>query len=161
MKFKAVMHICFFVETAVNRKIRVHPIQFFRFLRPFIFVLVFPTLRRGVQFLLTGGYDFFLPAEVALTVTVICFCIFKTRNFSIVSTKKFLHFYTGKMLKRQTALKISHISQTSLNFSVFDRIFGTATLKIRTGARLKFKPDIVLTLKRENALFLAQILGIK
>lgn len=148
-------------RVAVSKKIRVHPIQFLRFLRPYLFILVLPTVRRAVQFLLTGSYDYFLPAEVALTVTVVCLAAFKTRHFYVTGNVNFLLFHTGKMLQKITALELSHISEAIINITPFDRIFRTATLKLRTGARLRPRPDFILSVKREDAFLLAQILGIK
>ena len=145
----------------MTKKIKVHPLQLFRFLRPFLFVLILPTLRRTVQFLLTGSFDRFLPAEVILTLWVLMTVFFKTKNFYINLEGKRLIITMGVFLKKVTLLSPPHIIWADIDINPIDAIFGTATIKIKTGAGLRPGADIILTLKRKNALIIMQGLGIK
>lgn len=135
----------------ITHKIRTHPLQFFRFLRPFIFILILPTLRRIIQFLLTGTYDDFLPAEFFLTLWVISTAFFRTRNFYLKVQNNTLIIGQGVFLERVSFINQKGINWCSIDINPIDKIFGTATVKIKTSLSPLPRSDLILTLRLNDA----------
>lgn len=145
----------------IGSKIKVHPLQFFRFLRPFIFILVLPTLRQGVQFVLTGQYDKFLPAEFVLTLWAISTAFFRTRNFYLKYENNTLQIGQGVLFEKISYIKEKGINYISVNISPIDKIFGTKTVKIKTSLSPLPHADLTLTLWERDAEKISNLLGIK
>lgn len=134
-------------------KIKAHPLQFFRFLRPFIFILILPTLRKALQFILTGEYDEILPFEIILTLWAISTAFFRTKNFYIQIKSSTIILGQGVLFEKVSYIKPKGISFISVNVSPLDKIFGTATIKIKTSLSPLPRADLTLTLWKKDASF--------
>ena len=141
--------------------IKAHPLQFFRFLRPFIFILILPTLRKALQFILTGEYNEILPFEIILTLWAISTAFFRTRNFCLKYENNTLQIGQGVLFEKISYIKEKGINYISVNISPIDKIFGTITIKIKTSLSPLPRADLTLTLWEKDAEKISSFFGIK
>ncbi|MBE6740313.1 MAG: hypothetical protein E7565_08360 [Ruminococcaceae bacterium] len=125
---------------------KTHPLMFFRFLKPYSFVLILPFLRLllkfGFQVILSGMFLF----ETAVFLVVILLAFLKWRFYRFYKkTDGFLLCY-GIFIKREIYIPFVRIASIYERQNLIERIFSARSVFISTDAKGK-KADIRVCLK--------------
>ncbi len=118
-----------------------HRLAVFTHLKPFLFVLLIPLLKAGVQFLADGKADNIIISESVLAILIVAYAVLKQKNFLLKVTKESLFIRSGFLAVRNAEIKLKRISSVELVRNPLDFIFSAATVQINTEAGRKGKAD--------------------
>ena len=127
-----------------------------RFIKPFLFVLLFPVLRAGIQLFSEGEINNILGAEITAFVLIIVVAALKCFAFRLIYDGKEIFVKTGLIFVKRAKLKVSKLSSVQTARNPFDAIFGAMTFRINTEAGTENKPDFEFKLKFSDGKQLAR-----
>lgn len=125
----------------MKKVFRAHPLMLFSFIKPFLFVLVLPFIRAGLQYLARGEVEGLLGLEITTFAIVIIYSFIRWLRFKVVCDDKTVAIRSGVIFVRYSEIDISKLSSVQTSRSPLDMIFGSMTFKINTEAGTKNKSD--------------------
>lgn len=130
---------------------RAHPFIIFSYIKPFLFILLFPLFRAVVEFLAGGQFDNFVFGEVLALLLLFGYAIIKWRNFSLENCEKSLKIRTGLFAVREAVLLKEKISTIEITRNPFDVMFRCVTMKINTEAGMRGRADYEFKISQSAA----------
>lgn len=134
----------------MTKPIKAHPAMMFRFVKPFLFVLIIPVIKGVVQYLLyeevTGVLFWELLALSLLTV----FALLNLKSFKILVQDNRLTVERGAVFHRSAEISFKKVSSIVARRNILDFIFGSVTVQINTEAGRVNTPDFQLKLSKAN-----------
>lgn len=138
---------------------RPHPLMVWRFLKPYLFVLLLPILRAGLQYLRFRRIsDSFFWYELAFFLIILTIAILECISFKVTCDGEKVTIKSGVLFIRQANIPISKLSSVQTVRNPFDILFGAMTFRINTEAGEKTKSDYEFKLKFKDAKDLATTL---
>lgn len=128
-------------ETTQSKNFKTHPIAILTYLKPFLFVLLIPLLKAGVQFLADRKADNIIISETVTAILITVYALLKYRHFLLRIEGDTLYMRFGVVVSRQVKIKIKKISSVELTRNPLDYLFSAATVKINTEAGRKGRAD--------------------
>lgn len=142
-----------------NKSFKTHPIAILTYLKPFLFVLLIPLLKAGVQLLADGKADSIIISESVTAILITVYAVFKYRNFLLEIEDDTLYIRFGVVAVRQAKIKLKKISSVELTRSPLDYLFSAATVMINTEAGRKGSADYSFKLSLKAARELKDIIS--
>lgn len=133
--------------TDMKRVFYAHPLMAAVYMKPFLFVLLIPVLKAGVQFLVTRQPNSIALAEGVIIFILLLAAILKTKKVKIVLTKEKIKIRLGLIIEKNADIDRERISTVEADRNVLDFIFGCATVKINTEAGRDSSEDFSFKLK--------------
>ncbi len=130
---------------------KAHPLMLYRFLKPFLFVLVLPLIKGVVQYLMKREVSGVWTLEFIAFGVIFTVALFRTLKFSIKVENGFLTIRNGFLLRRKVKMPISELSSISYRRNLADLIFGSVTFRLNTEAGSTEKADIEFKIGRKKA----------
>ncbi len=133
-----------------------HPFMIWRFLKPYLFVLLLPILRAGLQYIrFKRIFDSLFWYELAFFILILVVAILKCFCFKVTCDGKNVTIKSGVLFTRRADIPISKLSSVQTLRNPFDMLFGAMTFRINTEAGEKTKADYEFKLKFKDAKELA------
>ncbi len=139
---------------SINRRFTAHPIMALYYLKPFLFVLLFPLLKALMDALFKQEISGILLNEIVLTSVIALYSLIKWKRFSVTLTASTVKICSGLFFRRTAEIPREKISSVQTVRHLTDRIFGSVTLRINTESGRKGKADFEIKLRRKDAEFI-------
>ena len=135
----------------MKRSFTAHPIMAVYYLKPFLFVLLFPLFKALLDALFKQEINGVLLNEIILTVVIVVYSVIKWKRFRITLTNSTIQIRSGLFFCRNAEIPINKISSVQTVRHLVDRIFGSITLRINTESGRKGKADFEIKLYGKDA----------
>ncbi len=143
----------------INKSFKSHPLAILTYLKPFLFVLLIPLLKAGVQFLADGKADSVIISESVTAIIITVYAVLKYRNFLLKIQGDTLYLRFGIIAVRRVKLKLKTISSVEITRNPLDYLFSAATVMINTEAGRKGRADYSFKLSLKAARELKDIIS--
>lgn len=130
---------------------KAHPLMLYRFLKPFLFVLVLPFIKGAVQYIMYKEISGVWTLEFIAVGVIFSIALLRTLNFSLKVEEDYLIIRNGFLLRRKVKIPKNALSSISYRRSLADLIFGSVTFRINTEAGSTEKADIEFKIGRRCA----------
>ena len=130
---------------------RAHPLIIFSYIKPFLFILLFPLFRAVVEFLAGGQFDNFVMGEFLAVLFLFVYAIIKWRSFLLENGQTTLKIRTGLFFLREAVLPKEKISTIEIIRNPIDVAFRCATMKINTETGIRGRTDYRLKIAQRDA----------
>lgn len=137
---------------------KAHPVMTLTYLKPFLFVLVFPVIKGLVQYIRHRRVSGILPLETGLFIGILVIAILRYRSFSITVDRDKLTVKSGFLYKSESEINLSRLSSVSSKRNPIDVLFKSVTFSVNTEAGRPSKPDFKFKLYLSDAKHLSKIL---
>ena len=111
---------------------RAHPLMIFRFLKPFLFVLIIPLLEGVVQYAVHRRISGILAAEITVFVCIFLIAVMRCEKFSLSADCREITLQTGVFFRQKHTVRLSCISSVTVRRNPADFIFRAATVSLCT-----------------------------
>ena len=143
----------------MNKVYRAHPLMIWKFIKPFLFVLLFPMLRALLQYLeFNRIFQSFLWFEVSFLSVILLAATLRWICFKVEFDGKAITIKSGVLFKKCAEIDISKLSSVQTVRNPFDTLFGAMTFRINTEAGEKTRSDYEFKLRFKEAKELANAL---
>lgn len=140
----------------MNKVYKPHPLMVWHFLKPYLFVLLLPLLRAGLQYIRYKRlFDSFFWYEIAFFAIILIIAILKCFCFSVTCDEENVTIKSGLFFKKHANMPISKLSSVQTLRNPLDIILGAMTFRVNTEAGEKTKSDYEFKLKFKDAKELA------
>ena len=139
-------------------KFRAHPLMIYRFLKPFLFVLVLPFIKGAVQYLLYKDVSGVWTLEFIAFSFIFSVALLRMFSFSLTVEDDFLTVRNGFFLRRKVKIPRKELSSISYRRNLADLIFQGVTFRLNTEAGSTEKADVEFKLSRRSAKALWELL---
>lgn len=136
---------------------RAHPLMVFNFLKPFLFVLIFPLITAAIRYFTDRQLTGLFVLEVLFFFTVISIAIARCISFRLIIEDNLLTLKTGVIFIKKSKIRISRLSSIQIEQNPLDMLLKAATCRINTEAGVTRKSDFQFKLKLKEAKELASI----
>lgn len=130
---------------------RAHPLMIFRFLKPFLFVLIIPLLEGVVQYAVHRRISGILAAEITVFVCIFLIAVMRCEKFSLSADSREITLQTGIFFRQRHTVRLSCISSVTVRQNPADFIFRAATVSICTEAGRPNASDFEFKLSNRSA----------
>ena len=138
---------------------RAHPFMVWKFVKPYLFVLLFPVVRVFIQYLHLGKFfNSFYWFEISFFAVIFLFAVLRCFLFKVSCDGKIVTIRSGIFFVKRADIEISKLSSVQTVRNPFDIMFGAMTFRINTEAGEKTKSDYEFKLKFKEAKELSNIL---
>ena len=141
-----------------NTTFKAHPLMLYRFLKPFLFVLVLPLIKGAVQYLFYKQISGVLALEFIAFSIIFSVALLRTLMFSLKVDDDFLTVRNGFFLRRKVKIPRKELSSVSYRRNLADLIFSSVTFRLNTEAGSTEKADVEFKLSRRSAKALWELL---
>jgi len=133
------------------KEYRAHPLMILRFIKPILFILVFPIIRAVIQYIKFGIITGFVTWEIFIFGLIVFYGIMNCRAFRVIFDDKSITVKKGFILKQCAVIELSKISSVNSSQSPFDALFGSMSYSINTEAGSRNKSDFEFKLRKKDA----------
>ncbi len=137
---------------------KAHPIMTLTYLKPFLFVLVFPVIKGLIQYIKYRRVSGILPLETGLFIAIFVIAVLRYRTFSVSVDRDKLTVKSGFLYKSEAEINLSRLSSVSSSRNPLDILVRSVTFTVNTEAGRPSKPDFKFKLYNNDALALSKIL---
>jgi len=137
---------------------RAHPLMIWKFVKPYLFILLLPMLRALLQYLHIGEFYGFVRWEIIFLSLIFAFALLRCCFFKVSCDEKYVTIRSGVFFVKVAEIEIEKLSSVQTARNPFDQIFGALTFRINTEAGERTKSDYEFKLKFSDAKELAKIL---
>ncbi|MBR6510080.1 MAG: PH domain-containing protein [Clostridia bacterium] len=137
---------------------RAHPLMVFNFLKPFLFVLIFPFITAAIRYFTDRHLTWLFVLEMLAVTVVILTAIIRCIAFRLIIEDNLLTIKTGVLFIRKSKIRISRLSSIQTEQNPLDMLFRAATCRINTEAGVTRKSDFQFKLKLKEARELLSII---
>ena len=134
-----------------NNTFKAHPLMLYRFLKPFLFVLVLPFIKGAVQYLLYKEVSGVWTLEFIAFSFIFSVALLRMFSFSLTVEDDFLTVRNGFFLRRKVKIPRKELSSISYRRNLADLIFSSVTFRLNTEAGSTEKADVEFKLSRRSA----------
>lgn len=135
-----------------------HPLMIFRMLKPFLFILIFPVLKGGIQYIRKGEITGVLSLEIIALAVILLIAFLRYRAFRLIIEENSVILRTGIVFVRQSVIPRKNLSSIQTNRHAMDVLFGAVTFIINTEAGPQGKPDFEFKLRKKDSETVSEIL---
>ena len=139
---------------------KAHPLMLYRFIKPFLFVLVLPFIKGAVQYLLYKKVSGVWTLELIAFCFIFVIALLRTLMFSLKVEDDFLTVRNGFFLRRKVKIPKAELSSISYRRNIADLTFGSVTFRLNTEAGSTEKADVEFKISRKSAKKLWELLYI-
>ena len=137
---------------------KAHPLMLYRFIKPFLFVLVLPLIKGAVQYLIYKEISGVWALEFIAFSIIFSVALLRTLMFSLKVEDDFLTVRNGFFLRRKVKIPRKELSSISYRRNLADLIFSSVTFRLNTEAGSTEKADVEFKLSRRSAKKLWELL---
>ncbi len=139
---------------------KAHPLMIFTFLKPFLFILVFPLITGLIQYARHKTFDNVLGMELILFAIIMAIAILRWRTFSLIcnTEKDTVTIKRGLVFKRKAKIAISKLSSVQTAKNPIDAVFFAVTYRINTEAGTTSRSDFEFKLSNKNSKKVSELL---
>ena len=137
---------------------KAHPLMLYRFIKPFLFVLVLPFIKGAVQYLIYKEVSGVWTLELIAFCVIFSLALLRTLMFSLKVEEDFLTVRNGFFLRRKVKIPRKELSSISYRRNLADLIFSSVTFRLNTEAGSTEKADVEFKLSRRSAKKLWELL---
>ena len=120
---------------------KAHPLMIFTFMKPFLFVLVFPFIKALIQYFLDKRITDVLSIELTIFVILSVIAFFRYRAYKIYCDEENITVKTGFIFRKTAVIKISNLSSVQVTQNPIEAIFSAVTVCINTEAGTTNRSD--------------------
>lgn len=137
---------------------KAHPLMLYRFIKPFLFVLVLPLIKGAVQYLIYKEVSGVWTLEFIAFSIIFSVALLRTLMFSLTVDDDFLTVRNGFLLRRKVKIPRKELSSISYRRNLADLIFSSVTFRLNTEAGSTEKADVEFKLSHRSAKALWELL---
>ena len=135
----------------MKKAFKAHPLMLYSFMKPFLFVLVIPVIKGGIQYLLYQKITGVLLFESILAALLFFFAYFRLKAFKVTVCETHIEVKKGFIIKERAIIPKARISSIKTSENLIDTLFRCVTLRINTEAGTVGTADFKVKLSRKNA----------
>lgn len=139
---------------------KAHPLMLYRFIKPFLFVLILPFIKGAVQYFMYKRVSGVWTLEFIAFSFIFAVALLRTLSFSLKVDDDFITVRNGFLLRRKVKIPKNTISSISYRRNLADLMFGSVTFRLNTEAGSTEKADIEFKIGRHSAKRLWELLYI-
>lgn len=124
-----------------------HFLMLIKFLKPTLFILLFPAIRAPLQYLIKGEISGLFGLEVTAFIIIFIIALLKFLNFRVIYTEEKVVIKSGFIFKSVSEIDVKRLSSVQTTRNPIDIIFGAMSFCINTEAGVKNKPDFEFKLR--------------
>ncbi len=137
---------------------RAHPLMLLSFIKPFLFILIIPAVKLGIQYLANGEITDILGLELAVLAFVFIWATARFLTFKLICENDSVTVKSGLFLRKNATIKISQLSSVKTEQGPLDMLFRCVTFNINTEAGSRRRPDFKFKLSLKDAKELSRLL---
>lgn len=130
---------------------RSHPIMIWAHIKPFLFILLLPLFKAGIQYLVDKEITGVILGESIATVLLFLYAITKQRSFRLILCDNKITIRYGAYLRVESVVDISSLSSVEQLKNPTDYLFNTVTFRINTESGKIKKSDFEFKLSKKDA----------
>ncbi len=135
-------------------KIKAHPLMFFRYIYPFLFVALIPMARRVVWAFTDRHYGGMAAAEGVLVVVAVSISVIRCFCCKIVVYTDKIRFYKGFLHRTETTVSKNKLSAVTYSINPVFLLFSAVNVKLET----ETKRELSLIIRRKDITRINQFL---
>lgn len=125
----------------MNKEYKAHPLMILSFMKPFLFVLVFPLIRGIIRYFTGRTITGVIIFEIFLFFIIGLFAFLSYKSFRLTIDNDYIIIKKGFIFTREASIKINRLSSIESRQNPLDVVFGAVTYTINTEAGRKNIPD--------------------
>ncbi len=137
---------------------RAHPLMILSFIKPFLFVLIFPLATAVFRYLTDRKLTNILAVEIFCFIAIVLLGIARFFAFKLIIDGDTLIIKSGIVFMRTSKIKFSRISCVQTERNPFDMVFRSVTCRINTEAGSLKRSDFKFKLNRRDSRELSEYL---
>lgn len=130
---------------------RAHPLMIFRFLKPFLFVLIIPVLEGALRYALYRRTSRILAAEIAVFLLISAIAVMRWSRFSLSVEDRKITLRQGVFFREKHTLRATAVSSVTVRQNPADFLFRSVTVSLCTEAGRPNGADFEFKLGKRNA----------
>lgn len=134
----------------MKKVFKAHPLIIFTFMKPFLFVLVFPFIKALIQYFLDKHITDVLSIELTIFVILSAIAFLRYRAYTICRDEENVTVKTGFIFRRTAVIKISNLSSVQITQNPIEAIFSAVTVCINTEAGTTNHSDFKLKMWKKD-----------
>ena len=142
----------------MKNSFRAHFLMSLRLIKPFLFVLVLPLIKGGIQYLLYRKISGVWLLEAVLVAIIVTIALVRCYTYTVTVAKRELIVKNGIFIRATSHIPKDKISSIYISRGILDRVFGSAICHINTEAGRKGSPDFIFKLSHTDAIKLSKLL---
>lgn len=134
----------------MKKEFSAHPLIIFTFIKPFLFVLVFPFIKALIQYFLDKQITNVLGIELSIFVVLTVIAFLRYRAYKIYCDEDTVTVKTGFIFRRTAEIKNSNLSSVQVTQNPIEAIFSAVTVSINTEAGSVNRSDFKLKMYKRD-----------
>ena len=134
----------------MKKVFKAHPLIIFTFMKPFLFVLVFPFIKALIQYFLDKQITDVLSIELSIFVILTVTAFFRYRAYEIYCDEDIITVKTGFIFRRTAEIKIENLSSVQVTQNPIEAVFSAVTVCINTEAGSANRSDFKLKMYKRD-----------
>lgn len=134
----------------IKRTYRAHPLIMLNTVKPFLFVLILPTVKGIIEYIISGRFTGVLSPSLFLAALVFVIAFLNYKAFSVSVRDDLVVIRKGFFVKSVSAISRDRLSSLTARTGLSDLILGSVTFKINTEAGAAGKTDFSFKLHKKD-----------
>ena len=134
----------------MKKTFKAHPLMIFTFIKPFLFVLVFPFIKALIQYFLDKQITNVLGIELTIFVILTVVAVLRYRAYRINCHEDSITVKTGFIFRRTARIKKSNLSSVQVTQNPIEAVFSAVTVSINTEAGSANRSDFKLKMRKKD-----------
>ncbi len=118
----------------MKRVFKAHPLMIIDFVKPYLFILIFPFLKGAIQYLVHNEVSGVLRLELIAFAVISLIAGLRYNAFRIVCGREKVIVETGFLIKTRSVINVSKLSSVQTTQNPIDAVFRSVTYRINTEA---------------------------
>lgn len=144
-----------------EQEIRPHPVMIFKFLSPYLFVLILPVVRQVLNLRNNTGFSRFFILELLLFVAVVIAAVLKWYRYRLYISDTYIRYTKGLFYRVEATIPKAKISSLFIEKKPLLWFVDGAVLKFDTEAGKPRKNDFQMTIRAKDVNTLFTLLPFK
>ena len=142
----------------MKKDFKAHPLMILHFMKPFLFVLIFPFIRGVIRYLTNRKLTGVIIFDIILFTGILAVAFLKYRAFHIVIDGDSIKIKTCFIFVKKATFRKSMISSVEWRQNPLDTVFRAVTYNINTEAGRKNTPDFKFKLSKKDSREISEII---
>ncbi len=137
---------------------RAHPLMIFRYLKPFVFILLIPTAQGLFQYVMTGRFTSLIVGESVTAGLLIAYSILKFFCCRVEVAPSWISVQEGVLLRREAVIPTDRISSAFVRTGPLLWLTRSVEVQLNTETGRDANADFTIIVSRKNASLFLELL---
>lgn len=142
----------------MKNEFRAHPLMVLSELTPFLFFLIIPLTRAGLQYIISGSIKDIIGTESIVLIFIAVITVLRCLRFKVLFDGEFIVINKGCFIRSSAKINKNHISSIEEKQNLFDVCFSAVTFCVNTEAGRRKKSDFKFKLRKADSKRLSSLL---